>query len=424
MPESTSFTKIGNLTKGELHTLYLHYSAQELDQILQESSGQEIHRFFITLKENQLIDLFKNLSAETINHIFEKIPTNGISKHLSLASNDNLKRIFASTTDNSKKRILKSISNLQRERLLDILPIKQKLRWKKFIDEELSLDDEYNTILSERIENSIEREALERIKNIELQIEHRQRQFQVRTEQAEQQLALINQQISDSEKRLFEQQKTFANKEKSYKTRESELNKKLEELKIEHDKQIQSKIEIKVPEYVENAIRALENKEKEYTEKAVEWGNKGKRSLYWALTAAIVAFIYGAIEFRSASSTSINWLFFAYLMLKGLIIIGILAAWAKHAFTQSNAYMHEALKRSERIHAISFGKLYLEIYGNNVDKQEMKSIFENWNMESLSAFKDIKVDDFQPKINEHIKDILAFAKEMAISNKQKSASEK
>ncbi|MBF4297148.1 hypothetical protein EAY24_28300, partial [Vibrio anguillarum] len=75
-----------------------------------------------------------------------------------------------------------------------------------------------------------------------------------------------------------------------------------------------------------------------------------------------------------------------------------------------NAYMHEALKRTERTHAISFGKLYLEIYGNDVSKEDMKSIFENWNMESQSAFKEIQQVDFQPQTLDKLKDIIGVMK--------------
>lgn len=72
--------------------------------------------------------------------------------------------------------------------------------------------------------------------------------------------------------------------------------------------------------------------------------------------------------------------------------------------------MHEALKRTERTHAISFGKLYLEIYGNDVSKEDMKSIFENWNMESQSAFKEIQQVDFQPQTLDKLKDIIGLMK--------------
>ncbi len=134
----------------------------------------------------------------------------------------------------------------------------------------------------------------------------------------------------------------------------------------------------------------------------------------------MTALVYGAYEFSTTPKQDISWLFFGYLMIKGLIVIGLFAAWAKHAFNQSNAYMHEALKRTERIHAIRFGKLYLEIYGNDVDKQDMKSIFENWNMESHSAFKEIKQTDFQPKVLEKLRDIAEVIKSSKIESETKN----
>ncbi len=60
--------------------------------------------------------------------------------------------------------------------------------------------------------------------------------------------------------------------------------------------------------------------------------------------------------------------------------------------------MHESLKRSDRMHAINFGKLYLEVYGNDVSQNDMKSIFENWNLNSDSAFVKIQGPNFDPKV--------------------------
>lgn len=408
--EGSTF-KIANLLTKDINDFYMSLTPQELDSILFSSSGQEINKFLSHLKENYIKELFKNLSPRALENIFKKIPESRVNKYLLLSSDDGLKRIFGSVSDETKIKLFKSLSATQRERLLNVLPIQQRTEWKSLIDEEKLIDNEYNTIISERISNSIEKDALDRLKNLELQLEFRQQQYQARIEQSEQQLSMIQQQINESERALIEQKKKNTEREKQYKIREIELKNKLNELKIEYDKQVQNKIEIKVPEYVTNAIEALKEKENEYKTKATEWSGNGQLALKYAVGSAIVALVYGAYEFNQTHEQNISWLFFAYLMLKGLIVIGLLGAWAKHAFVQSNAYMHEALKRSERIHAISFGKLYLEIYGNNVDKQEMKSIFENWNMESQSAFKEIKQDDFNPKALENVKDILSIVKE-------------
>ncbi|RPL58287.1 hypothetical protein IPC1353_25735 [Pseudomonas aeruginosa] len=94
-----------------------------------------------------------------------------------------------------------------------------------------------------------------------------------------------------------------------------------------------------------------------------------------------------------------------FVSFKGLVVVGILGLWAKHAFSVSNAYMHEAIKRSDRAHAINFGKLYLEVYGNSVERKELIDIFENWNIASESAFSKMKADGFEPKVLDQLVEI-------------------
>ncbi|MGN4989908.1 hypothetical protein [Aeromonas sp. 97A] len=92
-------------------------------------------------------------------------------------------------------------------------------------------------------------------------------------------------------------------------------------------------------------------------------------------------------------------------------MVTLFGAWAKHAYNLGNAYMHESLKRSDRMHAINFGKFYLEVYGNNVSQSDMKAIFENWNLNSDSAFTKVETSNFEPKIVEQVTQMIT-----AVSN--------
>ena len=403
-------TRIANISKDKLLDFYMSLSIDELNAVLARSSGQEINRLLSNLSEQHLRNAFSSLSPNALEAIFSRIPKNRINKYLLLASEDNIKKIFLRISEDTKLKILTSISSSLRNKLLNTLPVKIKEQWKDLVDEEYIINKEFDIITSRRIENSIEKDALERIREIEQQASFRQEQYDARISQSEQKLAHIQQLIVESERMLHDQQTRAKQEEVTLRKRESELSSKLQQLKEEHEKQIQRRIDIKVPEYVANAISALEEKENEYKTQAKEWSDKGMLALKLSVGAAILALGYGAFEFSNTPKEQISWLFFGYLMLKGLIVIGLFAAWAKHAFNQSNAYMHEALKRTERTHAISFGKLYLEIYGNDVSKQDMKSIFENWNMESQSAFKEIKQEDFQPQTLEKLKDIISVMK--------------
>ncbi|MBM7071067.1 hypothetical protein JQC92_03290 [Shewanella sp. 202IG2-18] len=96
-------------------------------------------------------------------------------------------------------------------------------------------------------------------------------------------------------------------------------------------------------------------------------------------------------------------------------MVSLFGAFAKHSYNIGNAYIHESLKRSDRMHAISFGKFYLEVYGNDVNQKDMKEIFENWNMNSDSAFTKIHQPNFEPKTVEQVTQMIN-----AVSNATKN----
>ncbi|MCY9805662.1 hypothetical protein OTK51_19735 [Vibrio scophthalmi] len=402
--------RIGNMPKTKLVNLYHSMETDELDILLIKSSGQEINRLLSHLSERQLNELFASQSQQAINAVFERIPQNRINKYLLLASEANIRKIVISLSNDAKFKVLSGSSSSLRTKLLSTLPAKAREEWKHLINEESLLNRELSLITTNRIDNSLEKEAIDRIRSLEHQVQLRQEQAEARLQQSDLKLSMVQQQIAQSEKQLHDQQIRAQKEHDILKKRENDLSNRLLKLRDEHEKQIQNRIDIKVPEYVANAISALETKENEYKTKAKDWSDKGNIALACAVAAALLALGYGAYEFSNTPKADISWLFFGYLMLKGLIVIGLFGAWAKHAYNQSNAYMHEALKRTERTHAISFGKLYLEIYGNDVSKEDMKSIFENWNMESQSAFKDIKQVDFQPQTLDKLKDIIGLMK--------------
>lgn len=402
--------RIGNMPRNQLEKLYHSTETADLDALLVKSSGQEINRLLSHMTERSLNDLFSSQSSGSLNAIFERIPVKRINKYLLLASEANIRKIVSSLSSDAKLRVLSNTSSSLRSKLLDTLPAKDREEWKRLINEEVLLNRELQHITSSRIDNSLQKDAIDRIHALEIQANLRQEKADARIQQAELKLSTIQQQIAQSEKLLHDQQIRAQKEHDKLKKRESDLSVKLLHLKEEHEKQIQNRIDLKVPEYVTNALSALEEKEIEYKEKASDWSLKGNVALGCAVAASLMALFYGAHEFSSTSKSDISWLFFGYLMLKGLIVIGLFGAWAKHAYSQSNAYMHEALKRTDRTHAISFGKLYLEIYGNDVSKEDMKSIFENWNMESQSAFKDIHQVDFQPQTLDKLKDIVGLMK--------------
>ncbi|MCG3741768.1 hypothetical protein [Vibrio cincinnatiensis] len=62
--------------------------------------------------------------------------------------------------------------------------------------------------------------------------------------------------------------------------------------------------------------------------------------------------------------------------------------------------MNESLKNSDRLHAISFGKFYLQAYGDIVTPDDVKEVFQHWNIDKDSSFRKLGSDSFDPRIFE------------------------
>ena len=40
----------------------------------------------------------------------------------------------------------------------------------------------------------------------------------------------------------------------------------------------------------------------------------------------------------------------------------------------------------------------MQVFGNDIDKDDIKEVFREWNLEKKSSFTDLKSDDFDPKL--------------------------
>ena len=79
--------------------------------------------------------------------------------------------------------------------------------------------------------------------------------------------------------------------------------------------------------------------------------------------------------------------------------------------------MSESLKSADRMHAISFGKFYLKVYGSDDTWPELKEVFQHWNIDRSSSFSSQTTAEFDPKI---IESMLEFIRvfEQSPSNKK------
>lgn len=198
------------------------------------------------------------------------------------------------------------------------------------------------------------------------------------------------------EERMERERSDFYKKQALLHDKEIDLAKRVQEFEEANKKSVQERIEKKVPEYVTSAVEVLKASEEFYRHKASQWSNQGTLVLIAAIAATVAIALYGG-GFFAKTDKELGWPMLMFISFKGLIVLGVLSLWAKHAFSVSNSYIHEAIKRSDRAHAINFGKLYLEIYGSTVERKELLDIFENWNIATESAFSKATPSEFDPK---------------------------
>lgn len=170
---------------------------------------------------------------------------------------------------------------------------------------------------------------------------------------------------------------------------------KIEKAKIEEAEEKKKNI----ANYVDSAI-----------EEQKKYENLNKTSAkYWYfigfLVLIISLFIYSALYVYTLNSNnyilnSKELLPFLSTITAKVILAAILAALVKYAFTIGRTFMAESLKSSDRIHAIRFGKFFLEIFGDKLDPNQVKDAFQHWNIDRDLKSSLGEISSIDPKIVE------------------------
>lgn len=151
--------------------------------------------------------------------------------------------------------------------------------------------------------------------------------------------------------------------------------------------------------YIEEAIESLKLVEARYRAISNRWYVAG----FGALLLGVLVGVLGLLQWTESGKR--EWVDFALVTLKTLVILSLLGACAKYAFSLGRSYVSEALKNADRIHAISFGKFYLRAFGSRVEWSQLKEVFQHWNIDRASSFNSSSSADFDPRILERLNDL-------------------
>lgn len=156
------------------------------------------------------------------------------------------------------------------------------------------------------------------------------------------------------------------------------------------------KFENSAAEYIEEALSELKERERSLNSKSQFWYWMG----YGAIAVGVISAGVLALVNLSSFSDSSRWDLVTFTAFKSVFLVGLLLALAKYSFTLGKSFMDQSLKNSDRIHAISFGKFYLQAFGDRATPDEMKEVFQHWNISSDNSFSGLNSEMIEPKILE------------------------
>ena len=134
---------------------------------------------------------------------------------------------------------------------------------------------------------------------------------------------------------------------------------------------------------------------------------RNKRFAFWLYFVSIISLVtticIAVLFFTKEAQYADN---ITALIVYGVIclfIVIMLISLSKLLFTLAKSFMVEAILFSYRIHAISFGKFFLDAYGAEATREEVLEAFSSWNIDNgNTSFRNQSSEDYDPKIAEII----------------------
>jgi len=183
------------------------------------------------------------------------------------------------------------------------------------------------------------------------------------------------------------------------KDKREEIRKEIEVLKAER-KEIIQKFRDNKKDRREASTKSIgiiiENlKEREYKSKmnAAKWK--------WMSIASIIGSAVIVAVFCFLLSENKLDLFIA--IASATLLVGLFLILARFSFNLAKSYMNEVEKLADRVHAIQFGRLFIQVYNTTVERNDFLEAFKNWNWNENSSFISMNPDIHLDGISELVK---------------------
>ena len=124
---------------------------------------------------------------------------------------------------------------------------------------------------------------------------------------------------------------------------------------------------------------------------------------FLSIIPLIVATVLTVLNLSVNRDQARDPIFLAIQSVVSLLIVLLFISTSKLVFTLARSFMVESIRYSDRIHAISFGKFFLDAYGNDATREEVLKAFSTWNIDDgKTSFRNQSGDDYDPKLENMI----------------------
>lgn len=155
------------------------------------------------------------------------------------------------------------------------------------------------------------------------------------------------------------------------------------------NKEIADNLSISLDEYLKDVFNKLDKNEKR---------NKTLAYFSYIISSLFLLSVLPFVFFRTANFTYNDSELFqsALYTIQNFAVLAVLAALSRLTFILGKSFMVEAIRNGDRIHAISFGKFYIQAYGNNATRQEIREVLGEWNIDKESSFHTQDAKEIDP----------------------------
>ena len=143
-------------------------------------------------------------------------------------------------------------------------------------------------------------------------------------------------------------------------------------------------------DYITKELSKLEKKQLSAKQIYYTWNVIGFVTLVISAAFLLSEFSEVSIDLTSAQAIAV--------IIKSILVVSFLIALSRYSFLMGKIALDESITLGERIHAISFGKVFIQMFSDDFTKEEMYKVFENWNTTPSKGTESYKSEDYDPNL--------------------------